>query len=375
MKRYELFLTCPKGLESACKADLASMNIADVKIQDGGLSFKGTIKDIYIINLCSRIGMNLLVKIVNFNFNSVNDFYNSIYKHHWNTFIDPKMTFSIDNIIIKENSNFKNSQFINLKAKDAICDKIKKIRGIRPNIDKKAPHINIKIVIDNESCIIYANSSGKSLYVRGYKNNYHEASINESLASGLIFLSDWNKEDPLLDPMCGSGTICLEAAMIKRNIPPGIIRTFSFQNWLNYDQDLFYSIINRFSNNIDEEFKNTIFGSDINADFIQGAKETSQSFKFNLGINFKIRNITNLKDCKNYHIITNPPYQIRIGDKHTEETIHRGFKEILNNDNSIYLIYPYNSDFITQNYIFNEIAILYNGPIKCGFYRINKCLK
>ena len=150
MKRYELFLTCPKGLESACKADLTSMNITDVKIQDGGLSFKGTIKDIYIINLCSRIGMNLLVKIVNFNFNSVDDFYNSIYKYHWNTFIDPKMTFSIDNIIIKENSNFKNSQFINLKAKDAICDKIKKIRGIRPDIDKKAPHINIKIVIDNK---------------------------------------------------------------------------------------------------------------------------------------------------------------------------------------------------------------------------------
>ena len=102
------------------------------------------------------------------------------------------MTFSIDNIVIKENTNFKNSQFINLKAKDAICDKIKKIRGIRPDIDKKAPHINIKIVIDNESCIIYSNSSGKSLYVRGYKNNQHEASINESLASGLIFLSDRN---------------------------------------------------------------------------------------------------------------------------------------------------------------------------------------
>ena len=94
MKKYELFLTCPKGLESACKSDLSSANISQAKIQDGGISLKGSIKDIYTINLCSRIGMNLLVKIIDFNFSSVNDFYDSIYKYHWNTFIDPKMTFS-----------------------------------------------------------------------------------------------------------------------------------------------------------------------------------------------------------------------------------------------------------------------------------------
>ena len=289
MKKYELFLTCPKGLEHACQVELESLDIFKTKITDGGISLEGTILDIYKINIYSRTGMNLLVKMFDFNFASINDFYNSIFNYSWNTFIDPKMTFSIDSVVITENSIFNNSQFISLKTKDAICDKIKKIRGKRPDIDKKNPQINIKAVIDNEKCIIYANSSGKALYVRGYKENRHEASINEALASGLIFLSNWDMESKFLDPMCGSGTICLEAAMIKRKIPPGMNRSFSFQNWLNYDHDLYVSIIEKSIRNIDEESKNIIFGSDIDADFIEGCKTTSQSFKLNLGIDFKIK--------------------------------------------------------------------------------------
>ena len=371
MKKYELFLTCPKGLESVCKSELNSLNISKSKTSEGGVSFSGTILDIYNINICSRTGMNLLVKMIDFKFKSTADFYKAIYKYDWNTFIDPKMLFSIDNVVINESPAFDNSQFINMKAKDAICDKIKKIRGRRPDIDKKNPQINIKIVINGDICTIYANSSGKALYVRGYKNNHHAASINEALASSLIFLSNWNTSDKLLDPMCGSGTICLEAAMIKRKIPSGLIRSFSFQNWINYDHDLYLSMISNLIKNIDEDVKNIVFGSDIDAESIEGAKTTSQSFKFNLGINFKIKNITNLETSNNCHIITNPPYQVRIGDENTIKTIHRGFRKILSSGCSIHLIYPIESDFIENNYDFKKLATLYNGPIKCGFYKIN----
>jgi len=288
---YELFLTCPKGLEQICKKEIASLCTSKIKTRQGGMSFEGTILDIYKINLCSRLGMNLLVKIMSFNFKTIKDFYTSIYQYKWHTFIDPKMTFSIDVNIIKENSLFNNSQYAALKAKDSICDKLNSSKGRRPHIDKRNPDMNLKLVIESEKCIIYANSSGKPLYIRGYKKTPHQAPINESLASGLIYLSEWDKKQDFLDPMCGSGTICMEASMIKRNIPPGVSRRFSFQNWLNYDYDLYLSIFENLIRGIDEESKNNIFGSDIDSESINACKITSQSFRFDLAISFTIKNI------------------------------------------------------------------------------------
>ena len=173
--------------------------------------------------------MNLLVKIFDFNFKNVNDFYNNIYNYEWKNYINPKMTFHINTTQTKDKSIFKNSQFITLKAKDAICDKLAHSNGKRPSIDKENSAINIRLIVKGEYCVIYANSSGNPLYMRGYKQNFHKASMNESLASALIYLSGWNKKDDFLDPMCGSGTICMEASMIKRIIAPGILRPFSFK--------------------------------------------------------------------------------------------------------------------------------------------------
>ena len=371
MKMYELFLTCPKGLESVCKKDLNDLSLSKIKLEEGGISLKGTIEDIYKINLHSRIGMNLLIKIVNFKFKNINDFYDKIYNYKWNNFINPKMTLYINTIQTKNKSIFKNSQFATLKAKDAICDKLTKLTKKRPSINKESPDISIRLLIDEDDCFIYANSSGNPLYMRNYKQNFHKASINESLASALVYLSNWNKEDIFLDPMCGSGTICMEASMIKRKIAPGIFRDFSFQNWLNYDYHTYQAILNKAIKNIDEQSKNNIFGSDLSSDHITGCKDMLQSFKFNLGLNFNIKNISNFKaNNKKYHIVTNPPYQIRIGTETDLLFIHKGLKKILSSESQIYLLYPIDSDFITKNYKYEKLATIYNGSIKCGFYKI-----
>ena len=371
MKMYELFLTCPKGLEQICKKEIESICSSKIQRCEGGVSLIGSIADIYKINFNSRIGMTLLVKLLDFNFNNIKQFYNSIYNYNWHTIINTKQTFSINSNIIQRNSILNNSQFASLKIKDAICDRIRKTKGKRPEIDKKDPQISIRSIINKNSCSIYANSSGNPLYMRGYKTNHHQASINETLASGLILLSNWDKKDYFLDPMCGSGTIPLEASMIKRKIPSGINRFFSFQNWLNYDQDLYKSIAKKYIDIIDEESKSNIFGSDINAEYINDCKSNAQYFKFNLGINFQLKNINNFNIDRKYHIVTNPPYEVRIGDEYQIKCIHQGFKSLLKQKSSIYLIYPENSDFIKDNYSFTQIASIYNGPIKCGFYKIN----
>ena len=372
MKMYELFLTCPKGLETACKKELSQLLRNDISIHEGGISLKGNIEDIYKINLHSRVGMALLVKVIEFKFENINNFYNSIYDYNWQTLIHVKNTFSVNTNIIKRNSFLDNSQFVNLKIKDAICDRIRKSKGKRPEIDKKNPQISIRSIINSNTCTIYLNSSGNPLYIRGYKKNNHEASINESLASGLILLSDWNKENHFLDPMCGSGTIPLEACMIKKKIPAGISRLFSFQNWLNFDQDLYKSIVQKSVTLIDEEAKSNILGTDINSDYINDCKENAQSFKFNLGLQFKLKNINNFEEGKQYHIVSNPPYEIRIGDESQIKRIHKGLEKHLQNNSNIYLIYPEDSDFIEDNYNYNKITSIYNGAIKCGFYNILK---
>ena len=370
MKMYELFLTCPKGLEKICKKEIEDIGIKAVQLHDGGISLDGSMEDIYRVNHYSRTGMNLLVKLLDFSFSDIKTFYDFVYNYKWHTIIHPKSTFSINSNIIQKNSIFNNSQFASLKIKDAICDRIRKSKGRRPEIDKKNPQISIRSIIDKTSCTIYINSSGNPLYMRGYKKNQHKASINESLASGLIFLSEWDKKTAFLDPMCGSGTIPLEACMIKKRIPAGINRTFAFQNWLNYDQDLYQIIVKKSIDLIDEESKADIFGTDINADYINDCKSNAQSFQFNLGLNFKLKNINNFNQEKKYHIVTNPPYEIRIGDEQQIKRIHQGLKNLLKLKSSIYLIYPEDSDFIKNQYNFTKLSSLYNGPIKCGFYRI-----
>ena len=370
MKMYELFLTCPKGLEKICEQDLSSLELSNIKILDGAITFNGSLKDLYNVNLNSRVGMNLLLKLTSFSFKNIDDYYRKIYSYDWNYVLTPNMTFAISTNIIGENRFFNNSQFGSLKAKDAIADKLISTKKRRPNVDKLNPDLSVKIIIKNTTCDVYINSSGNPLYIRGYKNKTHKAPINEALAAGLILSSDWNQDENLIDPMCGSGTFCTEASMIKRNIPPGINRNFSFQKWLDYDVDLFKALYKKSLKNIDQSSKNTIFGSDIEPSYIDGCKEILNRFRYNLGIKFETKNISGASSNQSV-IITNPPYGKRIEGEKSMSFIDAGLKKLLKNKNRIYVVYPSDNDFIKSNYEYKIIANIYNGPIPCQFYKLH----
>ena len=372
MKNYELFLTCPKGLEEICKTEIKEFISSKITKINGGISFTGDLKEIYKINLISRIGMSLLVKIFDFDFYNVDELYDKIYSFDWNTVLNHNLTFSINSSFISENSNISNTQYANLKIKDAICDKIKKIKSKRPYVDKESPMVPIRAVFNKEKCIIYLNSSGAPLYKRNYKKNSHEASINECLAAGLIKMSNWDEENIFLDPMCGSGTFPFEACMIKRNVPPGLNRFYSFQNWLNYDIDLFKAIRKNLLNKINQESKSDIIGSDLNANYVNICRENMHNFGFSLGIKFNIRNIINYGFSRKYHIVTNPPYQVRIGNEKELSLVSRGLNYFLESNCDVYVIYPTQSNFINENFECKKITEIYNGPIKCGFYKLKK---
>ncbi len=375
MKIYELFLTCPKGLEKVSKQELNTIGIKTNSTRPGAVHFKGNLSDIYRVNLCSRVGMNLLVKVNSFKFKNINEYYNKVYDYNWHQLIDPNMTLAIDSKIEHETNVFNNSQFASLKAKDAIVDKIRKKRLKRPSVSKDNPDIELKIFINDDLCDIYLNSSGDSLYIRGIDKENHKASINESLAAGLLYLSKWNMEDYLVDPMCGSGSICSEAALLKANIAPGLLnRKYSFQKWQNFDYDLFSSIKNHLKSNIKLSQKFNIFGSDLDFECIDSCKKYLLDYRYNISVNYSLANISNFKSDyfqKNKTIvITNPPYGIRIDSEDSYKSIHAGFKSILNANVDLFVIFPLNQDFIEKNYDYDLVSTLYNGSIECGFYKI-----
>ena len=228
------------------------------------------------------------------------------------------------------------------------------------------------MVIDYDKCTIYLNSSGIPLYKRGYKKNTHKAPLNECLASGLIYMSKWSGKKIFVDPMCGSGTLCFEAAMIKQNIPPGLNRSFSFQKWMNYDNDLFHFLRKKSIQSIKKVSINNVAGYDKDSLSVDGCRETKGDFKYTIEAKFENKNIRNIDLNKSAIVVTNPPYEMRIGSDIDIAEIHDGFKKILDSNSKLYVIYPIDSDFIEDNYKYKKILDIYNGPILCGFYEIKE---
>tara|TARA_B100000900_G_scaffold313574_1_gene272444 strand:- start:1129 stop:2268 length:1140 start_codon:yes stop_codon:yes gene_type:complete len=308
---YKCFLTCPRGLEEQAKADIFPI-INNSKIDRGGIKFDADLKSIYSVNVHSRLGMHLLVKLFEFNATSNEELYSYAYDFDWNSIINTNQTFLIR---LKGKSNyFKNNNYTVLKIKDAIVDKIKKSKLIRPSIDKQNPDIIFSIHINENKITVYIDSTGTSMHKRGYRNKIHRAMLNESLAAGLIMLSGWDKESPFYDPMCGSGTLPIEAALMSYNIVPGLLRTdYSFKNWNNYDKSIYDKVVKKAKSRIFLNKDVKIFGYDLA--FNNVAIALSSVRTINLQSKIKIQKL----DFKNFKpldtegtIVINPPYGERL---------------------------------------------------------------
>jgi len=318
----DFFLTCPRGLEETTASQISKYIKNNPIIDNGGVSFKGDLTDMYMTNLYSRTGMHLLKKIISFKSVTTDEIYNNIYEYDWNTILDSNKTF-----FIKTKSNsvyYKNTNFITLKVKDAIVDKIRKQNGIRPSIDKINPDFIFFIIIKDDSIKVYIDSSGDPLFKRGYRTKIHKAALNESLAAGIIYLSNWDRVSPLYDIMCGSGTIPIEAAMMAYNIPPGVFRgKFAFQKWNDYNHSLWITTLCKAKEKININDNLEITGSDYFKKNIDLSLDSSKK----IGINNIIFNRLDIKDFKPAHssgtIIINPPYGIRVGEENTIKKLYK----------------------------------------------------
>ena len=364
---HELYLTCPRGLEQPLYDETKNIIKNEISIGKGGIQFKGTLEDIYRINYKTRIGMNLHLKLFDGYVNNYNELYKLIYSYPWHKTISPEKTFSIKTKI--NSPILDKSNFCTMRIKDAIVDRIRKEKNNRPSIDKKNPDFYIFVYINNKKINVYLNSSGWPLFMRGYKSKIHKASLNEALAAGILKLSNWEKEYPLYDPMCGSGTLLIEAALDAFNIPPRILRNmYAFKNWNNFDEQLWTKISNEENSKITYS-KIQVYGSDHLANNIKIAKNSLERLELTDYVNFETKDFKEVTPNKEEgYIITNPPYGYRIGEIEELHILYKEFGDHLKNNFNGFSGYIFTGNLELLKSIglrTKKKIILKNGMIDC----------
>lgn len=300
------------GLEDVLAKELRNLGAQDVQTGVRMVSFVGDKGFMYKANLALRTALKILKPIHSCRAYNEKSLYNGIQNVDWSQYLDVNDSFVVD--VTLNSDHFNHSQFVALKTKDAIVDQFRDKFGKRPNIDKDFPDLRINVHIYNEQCSVSLDTSGSSLHHRGYRTATNIAPINEVLAAGMLLLSGWDGQGDFLDPMCGSGTIIAEAAMIACNIPANINRKeFAFEKWNDWDNDLFEKIENSLLNKT-REFHYTITGYDKAPSAVEKARNNISNANLDDYITIKHENFfeTKKETTGPLHMVFNPPYGERL---------------------------------------------------------------
>ena len=300
------------GFEEILEKELRQLGAQNVQKGTRMVSFEGDKGFMYKANLSLRTALKILKPINKFKVFNDNQLYDGIKKMDWSDYLSNHQTFVIETTLYSD--YFNHSQFVALKVKDAIVDQFREQTGSRPNIDKDFPDLRIHIHIDREWCTVSLDTSGSSLHHRGYRTATNIAPINEVLAAGILLLSGWDGTTNFIDPMCGSGTLLIEAAMIACNIPANINRKeFAFEKWPDWDSDLFDKILES-SLKKTREFHHSIIGYDKAPSAVHKAKDNVQNAQLEEYIKVEQNNFFESKKMIEgpLHMVFNPPYGERL---------------------------------------------------------------
>ncbi|GIM58113.1 RNA methyltransferase [Capnocytophaga canimorsus] len=301
------------GFEDVLATELKKIGAINVQKGVRSVSFEGDKGFMYKANLCLRTALKILKPITQFKIRNEQDYYRKIYDFHWHSFLEVNQTFAITATLQTE--LFNHSQYVALRAKDAIVDKFRNQQGRRPNVDVLHPDLQIHIHIQKNDVIVSLDSSGESLHHRGYRSATNIAPINEVLAAGMLMMSGWEGQCDFLDPMCGSGTLLIEAAMIACNIPANIHRKeFAFEKWKDFDADLFDTIFESCLKKT-KEFHYQILGYDKAPSAVAKAKDNLKNANLSDYIEVVQKNFfeTQKEDKqRKLHMVFNPPYGERL---------------------------------------------------------------
>lgn len=355
------------GLETILADELRALGAADVTTSRRVVTFRGDKELMYRANFALRTAIRILKPIKHFHANSADDVYNAVSKIDWSQYIKEGKTFSVDAVVYS--NEFRNSRFVTYKVKDAIVDQFRERTGQRPNISVSNPDIRLHIHIADFDATLSLDSSGESLHRRGYRQEQVEAPLNEVLAAGMILMTGWKGETDFIDPMCGSGTLPIEAALIARNMAPGLFRKeYAFEKWDDFDADLFDNIYNDDSQ--ERPFNHKIYGYDIDPKAVNTALLNVKAAGLTRDITIEQADFANFtQPAEKAIIVMNPPYGERISTPNLLGT-YRMIGERLKHQfigNEAWVL-SYREECFAQMGLKPSLKTpLFNGPLECEY--------
>lgn len=359
------------GLEEVLAQELKELGASDVEVIKRGVTFRGDEALLYKANYLLRTAIRILKPIGVFEIKNEQQLYEKVQRIDWSEVFDVEQTFAIDANVF--HSELTHEQFVALRTKDAIVDQFREKTGKRPWVDTEKTQIYIDVHISSDVCTISLDASGESLHKRGYRIGADKAPINEVLAAGMILLSGWKKDTDFIDPMCGSGTIPIEAAMIAMNIPPGYYREqFAFMHWKSYDEAL-WNKVKEAANEKMGEFDHKIIASDRSEKAIGIAKANIKNAGLHKDIDLKVSYFDAIEPPSDKGIlIFNPPYGKRLEEKGDLKDLYRGIGDVLKKNYKGYEAWIISPDFEASKFVGLRPSLripLYNGPIEARFIK------
>ncbi len=367
---YKCFATISRGLENLLVNELQALGANNINPVKAGALFDANLDTIMQINLKSRLASRVLIQVAFGNYQNENDIYDITQTVKWDNWFNHYNKIKVSTSAI--NSPLKSLEFITLKVKDSICDYFMAKYNSRPDVNKYSPDMRIYNFLTNNTATIYLDTSGEALFKRGYRQNKLEAPIKENLAAAIIQLTNWNWQTPFYDPMCGSGTIAIEAVSIGLNIAPGLNRKFAFENFNHFEKNIWQEQKNVAKNAIDYSRKLQIYASDIDNNAIAIAKDNTSTIKFNNYIKFESGDFINKKaPATSGIILTNPPYGIRLEEQHHLAEFYPKLATHLKNNYANWLCYFFTADFRLPKLMRLKPSLktpLFNGALECRLF-------
>lgn len=365
--RFKMVVKTFAGFEEILAEEIQKIGGKNIRILRRAVLFDGSKEQMYLANLCLRTALRVLRPVSTFAVTSPEELYNKAKLIRWDRYLRNDQTLAIDSSVSSEFFNHEN--YVALKVKDAIVDQFREATGKRPSVDIDQPTLRINVHISNKDCTISLDSSGHSLHKRGYRESQTEAPLNEVLAAGMIMLTGWHGEKDFYDPMCGSGTLLMEAASIASNTPPGALSVFGFMKWNDFDNELWNKVTDRAY----ESFKEPtckIYGSDISQRAIHITRKNNIKAQMDNIIELEAKAIELLMPHGSSGILVmNPPYGERIEEKDLE-LLYEKIGDKLKKDFNGFEAWLFSGNKEALKHVglkpSKKITLL-NGPIECSF--------
>lgn len=370
MSKLHFFATCPRGLEAVLADELQALDATAVEAMGGGVAFTGDWRLCYRANLESRVATRVLLRIAHAPYRNEHDIYALARDIAWHQRFDVHHSIRVDLSAIR--SPLRSLDFATLRVKDAVCDRFRDEVGRRPDVDTRQPGVRIAVFLDATTCTLYLDTSGEPLYKRGYRGETGEAPLKENLAAGIIRLTGWQADTPLLDPMCGSGTLLAEAAQIALDIAPGLQRRFGFQNLHTFDAKLWDGLRAQAQARIRTEAPVPLYGADLYGDMLKIARTTLAAAGVEHAVQLKQANVLELPPPAGEGVmVTNPPYGKRLGGGDSLEDFYPRLGDALKARWAGWRCYFFSADMQLPKRIglkASKRTPLYNGGLECRLF-------